>query len=611
MKNFKLKLFSLIMCVCICLSFFTGCSLFPKNEDADKSAVALTVGGYEITKEDLINSYYSFRQNNYYFIMYATEEQIMEGFYETVVKREIVLAEVRNLIKDNKIKLTQEEYDKIWNDTFDFIYSEIDTKEKNILLLEDEKEENLPKRLQTKEKESDVYKHEPYVFEPIIKVDYDTVVKGSEKSYDEKLEEFLADIYKYNASTDEDVRDMQPIADSEIAKRTEAYEMYVSDLMLSAKANGKNSNKNVVLEKEIKRVYNSTLEGALYTKYQEYVESLSAGSEDGSIKNEYSVEVIAAKYKELLNASTESNTLQENYISVITSTKNESLILYHYQGEYKYFSVQHILIPFDSETESILADIPGYNADKHAMFRETYEQVRETYVSEEMTTTYRDYETGKYVIKSGTEDEKDTITIKSILQNYNEELANIDGYNAMSAEEQARQRALLFNKYAWIYSGDKGSLTNDTLSNILGFTISAESHEHGTLAKDFANGARELYEDYANGTKEIAEVISPVVSDFGVHLMMLTGVYDSEEIVSTTGKTDPEIVAELEDTYISNMTNQTFYAYVYDMIKESVVGDKGSYFSDHVSDLLVKYDEEGLIDYKLKMSYKELNEAIS
>lgn len=610
MKNFKLKLFSLLICVCICLSFFTGCSLFPKNEDADNDAVMLTIGETEITKQDIINSYYSFYQSNYYYFMYASETQILEVFYDTVVKREIVLAEARELIKNETIKLTQEEYDEIWNDTFDFIYSQIDTKEKNILLLEDDDEEKLPKRLQKQEEDKDIYKHEPYEFEPIVQVDYKTVTKGTEKAYNDKIEEFFTNIYKYNASTEEDTRDMQPIAESEISKRTEAYEIYISDLMLSAKANGKNSNKDVVLEEEIKRVYNSNFESALYSKYQEYIETLSAGTDDGEFDNEYNDKVIADKYKELLNASTESNTLQENYISVITSTDTESLILYHYQGEYKYFTVQHVLVSFDDDTLETLKDIPGYDTSKDAMFRKAYEQVRATYVSDQMATTYRDYETGKYVIKSGTENEKDTITIESILENYNAELANIEGYASMTAEEQARQRTLLFNKYAWIYSGDTGSLTNDKLSGILGFTISSETDEHGTLVKDFANGARALYEAYANGSKAIGEVISPVISDYGVHLMMLTGVYDKEEIVSTTGKTDAQIVEELDKTYISNMTNQTFYEYIYDMIKESVVGDDGSYFEDHVADLVEIYDKAGLIDFKFKMSYKELNDAI-
>ena len=64
-------------------------------------------------------------------------------------------------------------------------------------------------------------------------------------------------------------------------------------------------------------------------------------------------------------------------------------------------------------------------------------------------------------------------------------------------------------------------------------------------------------------------------------------------------------------TYISNLTEQTLYEYVYDLVKDSLIGDDGTFFSDFRNELVKKYEDEGLIVYVDKMSYSELNDAIN
>jgi len=417
---------------------------------------------------------------------------------------------------------------------------------------------------------------------------------------------------------------MVDIAESEKANRQKAYEMYLANLMLSAKANGKDSTAEVVLETEVKRIYENYYENALYEKYQEYVESTAIGTDDGEFENKLSDEIIAQKYKQLLNASTEKNTLLDNYVSVITASDNESLILYHYNGKYTYFTVQHILISFDDETLGILEKTEGYDPEKDAMFRKYYEQVRDLYDNEgDMKTSYRD--DNGYTVKD-TDDKEIKVSITDIRNAYATELAirEQDFNNKVSSgdlvfdtqEEQdlafTRIKTLLFNEFAWKYSGDTGSLTKDKLSSILGFTVSSETDEHGSFVKDFANGARAMYEAYLQDkvNNGIGMQIDAVTSDYGVHLMMLTGVYEAGEVVSTANKTDAEIVSELKKNYVSNLTEQTLYEYIYDMIKEELVGDEGTYFTDYRNELVNSYKDSDLIEYVNKMSYEELNNAI-
>lgn len=617
MKNFKTRFLSFVLCICMCLSIFSGCSLIIKRDNGENDAAALKIGDTVVTRQELINSYYSFYEQNYYYFMYYDEDYIMEVFYDSVIAREIILAEANKMLEDKTLVFTEEDMADIWNDVFDYIYAQIDEKEKAILLLADSDEDNLPERLQDEESDTETaYKYEPYKFEEVVKIDYSDAESAPEYNINDKIAEFEDGVYTYNNATDDEDRNMVPIEESEKANRLKAYNMYLSDLMLSAKANGRDSKRDAVLKAEIERIYESYYENALYTKYQEYINSTIV--EEGLLTDSAIVE----KYKELLNASIESNTVEDNYISVITSTETENLVLYHYNGKYVYFSVQHVLISFDDETLEILKNTEGYDTAKDKIFRDYYEQVRALYVSEDMTTSYRD-EDG-YIVKNADTGEDEKISIAEIRQLYNSEvearletLRTSSEYAQMTPEQQSeaetRVRTLLFQEFTWKYSGDTGSLTNDALSGVLGFTISSETDNHGSFVKDFANGARALYEAYltnADGTG-IGETISSVVSDYGVHLMMLTGVYEAGEVVSVTDKSDAEIIEDLKSTYISNLTEQTLYEYVYDLVKDSLIGDDGTFFSDFRNELVKKYEDEGLIVYVDKMSYSELNDAIN
>ena len=91
----------------------SGCSLITKKETVNNNDVALTIGTTKITKKELVNSYYSFYNQNYYYFMSADEETILNVFYESVIAREIVLVEANKLIADKKLAFTQEEIDEI------------------------------------------------------------------------------------------------------------------------------------------------------------------------------------------------------------------------------------------------------------------------------------------------------------------------------------------------------------------------------------------------------------------------------------------------------------------------------------------------------------------
>lgn len=622
MKNFKLKLFSLVLCTFMLLSVFTGCSLFVSNDGKDKNKVELVIGEEQITREELSQLYYSFYSQNSSYFYYYGEEQIADLFYRSVIASKLTLQEAKKLIANNTIVVTDEDYKDIWKNVFDYFDNQVTTAEKAILTSKGAKDEDLPKRLQTsKDSEEKAYKYEPYKFE---KVEYKpaTGTQATAPEIDGKIPELKARLFKYNTSKDKENPVYEDIAKAELKVRNQAYEQYISSLVLSAKANNKDTNRNTVIKTEVERVYKSYYESKLQELYQDYINSTSARSDEG-YTDHYSNAAIVKKFKELLNVSTESNTVEDNYIEVVTSTDNDTLILYHYNGKYKFFSVQHVLVSYSDEILSQLKNTNGYDTAKDLEIRNYYEQVRAALVGgtsdiENMETTYRDDD--GYTVKDANGN-KLKITIGEIVSKFNEEankrlteLHQTDEYIAMNAEQRnladIRVRTLLFNEFAWKYSGDTGSLTNDKLAGVLGFTITSENNNHGSFVKDFTNGAREMYASIEDETKKLGEEIKYVVSDYGVHMMMITGVYEPGELVKITGKSDDEIVEELKNNYVSNLSTQTLYEYVYDLIKEKTVGEKGTFYADFRNAMLKKYTDEGKVEYKEKLTYEQLNNLI-
>ena len=597
----------------MCFSVLSGCSLVARDESYKDSEVVMTVNNTQITREELINQYYSFyNQYNQYFVYYDSDTMI-DWFYNSVITRALVLEKANEALDDETIKFVDDEYDKIWYDVFDYINAQINTREKAILIQSGIEEDNLPERLKSDTSSETAYKYEPYEFEEVEFIDYSTKVSAIEPEFEDKMNELLTTaIFTYNAEKDADKpRIDTAIADEERAVRSLAFDRYVEGLVLTAKADKKDATPSKVVEREVERLYKSYYESALQQKYQEYIESTVVDTLD-THENLLSDEIIAKKYIELVNKDNQTNSTKENYVDVITSSSTESLILYHYNGENTYFTVQHILIKFDDATVEELKMHEGYDVAVDSLYRDEYIQYRASLAgpTADMTTPYRDDE-GYYekeTINVGGEEKEvnKTITVAEILSNYQDDIAAIAGGATL------RDKTLLFNQYAWKYSADTGSL-NTKFATKLGMTISSEVDSHGNFVVDFANGGRELYENYVGGT-EIGDEISLVLSDYGLHLMMLTGVYEPGKLVATTEagayRSYADIVNDLKNTYVSNLTEQSLYQYFYDMVKDELVGSSGKYYSNYRSQLVKDCKENGDLDDSGQLSYSELSAAI-
>ena len=604
----KKKIYSLLLMICMCFCFLTGCSLSYTDESYKNDDVILTVGNTQITREELINQFSNFYYyDNYSQYFMFNSGPMTEMFYSSTISRIIILEKAKELLNDGATPLTgtirfyTKDYEDIWDKIYDSINKQLDTNEKAVLLNQGLDEDELPERLQTSKKKETAYIYPEYNFEEdslLVAPDY-TNEGNPELDFDQQYRLLETEkIFRYiSSAADAEEKEYTNIPNEEKAARSVAFNMYVENLILNAKAKGERYDKESVLKVELERLYKSYYESALYTKYQEYIEGEVADESNGYL----TPEVIANRFIELTNKDVQSNYSEESYAEIISSNDNESLILYHHDGEYTYFTVQHVLLQFSEEISELLKQHPGHVANVNSIYRNEYESYRSALINkyygsvQDMTTTVRDAETG--------------LTVEGEKIKASEIVAKLNGVSG------SYERSLAFNKLSWQYSDDTGSLTDD-LKGKTGFTVTNEVDNHSGFVVDFAMGARKLYSDILAGTTSVGEDVEYVVSDFGLHLMMVTGVYTPGKLIETvkddkTGFIDTNtLIQKMKETKVSNMTEQTVYEYYYDMIKEELVGNNGKHFSDHRNLLVAEYSDDGKIDDDNKLSYEELAKAI-
>ncbi len=771
MKKLKTQILSLIVCVIMLACTLTGCALIVPNKSKALEADAIKIGTTVLSKQEVVNLWYSFYSENASYFYYYSEDQILEIFYKNVITKYAILEETKNLITEGTLVYTEGDDAKVWLNVFKYISGVLDAREKAIYNQQGIEGDKLPVRLQDKNSDdSDVksYLYEDYEFTGLddYKCDYlptnNTGDKLSEgyKIGKEVLSSQVNDmidllkkfIYKSEVERDEDdevdytsIADLKnklnnnsyynDIPESQYANRTSAYEMYVGGLKLSAKANGKDTDVNTVLFNEIKRLYINYYENYVYNMFTSYVNSLVNKTGDN---NPLSDKAIVTRYLQLLGKDYQNYTVEENYIAVLEAKATNSVILYHFNGENYYFTVNHLLVSFDDETKELLSEIPGSNTGASAEQYQIYKEIRDTFykqiLGESSTSwggyknvTYRDEngydvyvtEDGKKVyfdkdykvkdsesnedikdedketayyymdasekvyLKKGEFDKlnKDTITIAEMEKQFNDTFDSLKKYifanKSSSAETLKEQIDLavknntelagtkiyyslskdlisaylkvidgstedkkaieykiytnLFMQHAFKYSADSASLGNE-LSNRIGMTISGKPDNNNvggsTYVSEFTNGARELLAKYTSGTLDSSTIGAHnyVISDYGIHLIVINDVYKTAGEVAApeytfdnvfgdlseeeTNAKVAEIIEKLKTTYVCRTSSQTLYQYIYDMMRDELVGTSGSVLSQERNKVFNNYMSSGKATYVYKLSYTELMDAI-
>ncbi len=385
MKN-KLKAILLGVFVAVFSVFsLCSCGLVKPDNSKKNTGNAMQVGETVLTKNDIINQFYTYYQNNSNYFAYYDHETVVNSFYTWVAMRQIVSQNSSAMLYDETknpngyIVYTEEDEEDVWKSVKEYFYSQVSVYEKALYSLKGYEEDGYPVWLKDDKASDDNVKFEAYkTVKPEIKSRTEKLETKTEKLSEENVKKELGHVqeylFEYVTETDDEGNEIREkiVYDGYIENsRNQAYTRYVEWLISSAKSSGTNTDAKVVLENEILRVYNSYYESKITTLFQnfylqEYLTNyygIEIGSEDDgklgdteTLSDKALVKAFLDKYYQDM----QTNQVESSFISTITSSDGASLVLYNYNGQNFFFTVQHILIKFDEYLEGQIKQLEGY-----------------------------------------------------------------------------------------------------------------------------------------------------------------------------------------------------------------------------------------------------------
>ncbi len=432
LKKLKKYILAIAMCLCLMFTSLTGCALIVPDNTKALESKAISVGETVLSKQEVIDLWYSFYSQNVNAFYYYSEDQIIEIFYKNIVLKYATIQETQNLISNGTLVYTAGDDAQVWLDVLEGIVSSVETIEKSLYTQQGIEDDDLPAHLKSESSSSsnsDVksYLYQEYEFKGMedyeckytlannkgdelgnTKIGAD-VEDSSVKDIQSLLSTFL---YKDEVESDEELefKNLQDLKNkinnttyfTNIDKkenRAKAFDMYVGKLMLSAKSKGERLNKDEALQKQIKELYISYYETYLQNMYSNYINSLV----DVSGNQYYTLNdrAIVSRYLQLLGSDIQKYQLEENYVAVVEAESDNALLLYRFNGEYYYFTVQHLLVSFDEEITDALAGLYGNSSNASEDQYEIYQKIRDNFYSQIGLENWEAYNNATYRDENG------------------------------------------------------------------------------------------------------------------------------------------------------------------------------------------------------------------
>ena len=146
----KKKLFSLVLCLLMCMTVLTGCNLFGTDLETYYNTVVATINySYElngetieesenVTKRELITAYNSYGQdyvNNYGY----TQQEAIEATLDTILNRKLMIKDVEvDAKRNNEALFNERETSYLWQSTYDAFYDNLLTYYNEVLGIEED-----------------------------------------------------------------------------------------------------------------------------------------------------------------------------------------------------------------------------------------------------------------------------------------------------------------------------------------------------------------------------------------------------------------------------------------------------------------------------------------
>ncbi|MDR3318447.1 MAG: hypothetical protein LBS99_03335 [Clostridiales bacterium] len=264
---------------------------------------------------------------------------------------------------------------------------------------------------------------------------------------------------------------------------------------------------------------------------------------------------VSDKYEEKL--ATQRNTYDEDLAAYKTALDGTTdIVLYHKPVEQ--FYVKHILIPF---SEAQTAQLNAWKANEK-MTQTQITDARNALALEIKTYEHRD----GYDYTAGGQ------------RSVGEVFAEVKG--ALSSYAGTSRAESIFEDLIFKYNTDPG-----IFNNAKGYGL--RRNDTSSYMQEFTDAAYELYDSYIDGDIKLGAVYGkPVITDYGVHIMMLSSVLETGTVnLGDATSVNPILVFYKDENGVSQTRFETYY----DLIKAEIKTERETdAFNNYQADLLQK-----------------------
>ena len=137
-KRIVSLVFGLFMAV-FSICSLAGCSLISSDNTEKNKKTVLKIGNSELSRLDIMNSFYTYYQNNSSYFSYYDNETIEESFYTWAIMKELINQKSAEALYNPETNakgfiVYNEENDKnVWKNTYDYIYNQVTSLFKSVI----------------------------------------------------------------------------------------------------------------------------------------------------------------------------------------------------------------------------------------------------------------------------------------------------------------------------------------------------------------------------------------------------------------------------------------------------------------------------------------------
>ena len=610
----KKKVFSLVLCLVMCVSVLAGCNLFGNDLEYYYNTVVASInyeyaiGGENqsysenITKRELINAYNSYGYNYVQSYNYSMAEAI-DMTIDTIVNRKLMITAVKKYYKDNNLELLNDaEKTYIWEETFNSLYENFRGYYNEVLGVEEDDDESTTEDGATVytryEKNAVLYSYKDSndnVKLGIKKVNPTTTIRDNgEVKYLEVNGEKIA--YNYDYQDDEGNYIFQDLIMNIFKGYTEsdtnwksAYNKYLNVVRENYSYEDLDNDDDCMLF-EMNRVYEVVRDNYIVDKYEEiYNKTAESGSTLTNVRTEKVIEYyenqVRADYEKYYGNSSAFET------AVLDESTN---VNYVYKGSNatNYFSVGVIKIDFKGKTVEELQTERDNGKWSEAKYQQELDKLYKS-----MYVNVKDFETGEETgEKVGAE------TLLSMINNamkqtpdyldYNTIIADSERVNAILSDlgyqdvtdegekqdiirqyvedrnrEISYEKADAFVEFYYSYNDDTTYLSGDK-NAVFGVTSSGEA-VYSTTYSESQNDAFDeaIVELYNNGNAKVGDTSSVIRTDDGLYILFYAGEVESvfDGITDNFTMTINDI-KKLATTRVNIFNDKTIFDQIYDTL---------------------------------------------